>query len=173
MRREANLVLCGFMGTGKSALAHTLARLYRLEVVDTDDWVSEQAGMPVGEALQHLGEPRFRELERLAVRRAARLRGAVVATGGGVPLDPDNLAVLSARGVLFLLEATSETLYRRLQGDTSRPLLGEGSRGELEERLASRRQAYARIPEKVQVDGRSLEDLAREVYTRFLRLARA
>lgn len=173
MRREANLVLCGFMGTGKSALARTLGHLYRLETADTDQWVAEAAGMPTGEALRHLGEPRFRELERLAVQRAARLRGAVVATGGGVPLDPDNLAVLSSRGVLFLLEASADTLFRRLQGDASRPLLGEGSRAELEERLQSRQEAYARIPERVQVDGRSLEDLAREVYTRFLRLARA
>jgi shikimate kinase len=173
VRREANLVLCGFMGTGKSALAHTLSRLYRLEAVDTDEYIADQAGMPAGEALRHLGEPRFRELERLAVQRAARLRGAVVATGGGVPLDPDNLAVLSSRGVLFLLEASPDTLYRRLQGDTTRPMLGEGTRAELEARLASRKDAYGRIPERVQVDGRSLEDLAREVYTRFLRLARA
>lgn len=173
MRREANLVLCGFMGTGKSALARTLANLYRLEQIDTDDLVAEQAGMPVGEALRHLGEARFRELERLAVQRVGRMRGMVVATGGGVPLDPDNLAVLSARGVVFLLEAAPETLMRRLAGDTSRPLLGEGTRGELETRLAERRAAYARIGERVQVDGRSLEDLAREVYTRYLRLARA
>lgn len=173
MRRTANLVLCGFMGTGKSALARTLGHLYRLDAVDTDDYVAEQAGMPAGEALRQLGEPRFRELERLAVQRAARLRGVVVATGGGVPLDPDNLAVLASRGVLFLLEASTDTLFKRLQGDTSRPMLGEGTRAELEARLRSRRDAYARIAERVQVDGRSLEDLAREVYTRFLRLARA
>lgn len=163
-----NLVLCGFMGTGKSAVAAALARLYHLEVVDTDAAVEAASKATVAEIFRRHGEAEFRRREHAAVVAAAARRGVVIATGGGVPLDPANLEALRATGVLFLLEASPAALARRLAGDTTRPLLPNQTPAAIAAVLAARSAAYGAIAARVATEGRSIDEVAREVYSRFL-----
>lgn len=166
---RGNLVLLGFMGTGKTTLARTLQALYQVPWVDTDDLVLQATGRTPGDILRSEGEAAFRVYEREAVRRAAALDGTVVATGGGVPLDPENLEVLGERGVLVLLTVTPRTLARRMRLDPGdRPLLAERDLEGLEARMDSRREAYARVPRALATDGRDPESLARQLWMLWL-----
>ncbi len=134
-----NIVLTGFMGSGKSTVGRLLAERLGMRLVDTDEEVERMAGMSIPEIFERYGEKRFRELEHLAVRHISELEGAVIVTGGGVVLNPENLRLLRRRGVIFYLHAEPEVICRRLAGDTSRPLLRGGSLEERVRKLMSQR----------------------------------
>ncbi|MCL5982099.1 MAG: shikimate kinase [Firmicutes bacterium] len=119
-----NLVLIGMMGTGKTETGKLLASALRRRLVDTDELLCVRAGLTVTEIFHQHGETHFRRLEREVVQALARENGLVIATGGGVVLNPENVVLLRERGFLVWLQAEAEVLAERLQGDTSRPLLG-------------------------------------------------
>ncbi len=167
--RAKNLVLCGFMGVGKTSLGRRFAATYGLGFVDTDELVAARTGLLPAEWIRSRGEEVFRELEAEAVREAAGRRGVVIATGGGVPLREGNLAVLSATGVLVLLEARPGTLARRLAAGGDRPLLAAPDPEAITAQLAARAEAYSRIRERLSTDGRDPEDLVRELHRIWLR----
>src|SRR5215470_5572891 len=103
--RSRAIVLMGFMGTGKSEVGRRLAQRLGRAFVDTDQLVEERAGKRVAAIFADDGEPAFRGLERTAVADAAARAGAVIAVGGGAVLDPENVRVLRAAGVLVHLTA--------------------------------------------------------------------
>lgn len=138
------IYLTGFMGAGKSAVGKELARLLRRPFIDLDLSIENAAGSSVASLFARRGEKAFRELERKALRRAAKRPGVVVALGGGALLDPRNRAVVK-KGLLVNLSCSRAELVRRLRpGRSARPLLAGGA---LETRvgklLIERRDAYA------------------------------
>lgn len=139
-----NLVLCGFMGTGKTAVGRELARLLGRPFVDLDEVIEAAAGCTVAEIFGREGEEGFRRRERAAVADLAATAGLVVATGGGVLMDPENRRALAAGGRLVLLTATPAALAARLQGDAARPLLQGAAdpSARIAELLAARAEAY-------------------------------
>lgn len=161
------------MGVGKTAVAQAVSRIFQMPWVDTDQWIQQHTGCSPAEILRGPGETSLRSAERRAVEAVSRMQGTVIATGGGVPLDPENLALLSRTGVLILLDACPAQLVKRLRAsDEERPLLPEIQEQVILERLQARSVAYARIPLRVQTDHRQIEDVAREVYQLFVRHAR-
>jgi len=139
-----NLVLCGFMGTGKTAVGRELARVLGRPLVDLDQVIEQDAGCAVAEVFAREGEDGFRRRERAAVAGLAGRSGLIVATGGGVLLDPENRRLLASGGRLILLTATAEALARRLAGDASRPLLAgaDDPAARIAELLEARAEAY-------------------------------
>ena len=99
-----NLVLCGFMGCGKT----TVGRLLRF--VDADALIEEEAGMAVEDIFKRFGEEDFRLRERQACSRLAEKENLVIATGGGALTFPENTAVLRRSGVIILLDVSPETV---------------------------------------------------------------
>lgn len=118
-----NLVLIGYMGTGKTTVGRKLAKKLGLKFIDTDHEIERVTGMPVNDIFKKLGEVRFRSEEKAAVRRVSREHGQVIATGGGVVLDPENMELLKETGVVVRLLATPETIYDRVKRKKTRPLL--------------------------------------------------
>ena len=119
-----NIVLIGFMGTGKSAVGKRLAAELGWTFCDTDKMVESRAGVTVGELFEKKGEPAFRALEREVVRELSEKEGFVISTGGGVPLEPENVQDLSAKGELICLTASPETILKRVERKIgARPLL--------------------------------------------------
>ena len=166
------VVLCGFMGTGKSATGRALAALLSVPFVDTDQMIEQARGNTVAEIFAADGEPRFRELEADVVNRIAadaKLRtGAVIATGGGTVLRDDVHATLSSLGTLVVLEATIESIAERAGAAHHRPLLPRTSSGEVDfdatrELFARRAASYDRIPWHVDTSGRTPEEIAFEI----------
>jgi len=119
-RRMANLVITGFSGTGKSAVAGEVARRLGWEAVDTDEEVAGRAGKPIAEIFRDDGEARFREMEREEVARACRRSRAVIAVGGGAIVDRQNYDMLARSGLIVCLEARPETIYGRLYSEAAR-----------------------------------------------------
>jgi shikimate kinase len=139
-----NLVLVGFMGSGKSSLGRMAARRLHRPFVDTDAWVESRSGQSVADIFRRQGEAAFRRLEAEAVAAAAARRRLVVATGGGALRDPLNLRRLRQGGVLVALQAEPEVLLARagrLPG--VRPLLDvPDPLGRVRELLAERAELY-------------------------------
>ena len=140
-----NVVLTGFMGTGKTAVGEILAHLLGRPFVDLDQVIVEAAGLTVPEIFAREGEDGFRRREREAAARVAARHGLVIATGGGTLLDPANRAALVAGGDLVLLATDPAELATRLGDTAERPLLvGHDDRpARIASLLAARATAYA------------------------------
>lgn len=120
---EPNVVLVGFMGTGKSAVGRALARRLRRPFVDTDVWVTGEASMPIPSLFAEFGEQAFRDLETQAARRVSEPAGLVVSTGGGILGRDENAALLRSGGILICLSAKPEVILRRTAPWENRPML--------------------------------------------------
>ena len=123
---KKNIVLIGFMGTGKTAVGKRLAALLDKDFYDSDDEVEKVTGMTITQLFNKYGEVRFRSEENLAVNRLAKNENCVIATGGGVVLDKTNMEVLSVNGVIICLSAKPEVIYERVKKRNNRPLLKKG-----------------------------------------------
>jgi len=117
------VVLCGFMGTGKTAVGRELARLLGVEFIDTDAVIEAREGMTIAAIFDKRGESHFRALERDVCHALAPEGGAVIATGGGMPMDRANLVHLQTLGTTVLLEASIDAIVERTGGGGDRPLL--------------------------------------------------
>jgi shikimate kinase len=106
----ANLVLTGFMGTGKSTVARIVAARTGLTLVDTDQAIEAAAGKPIPALFAEMGEAGFRRLEAEVIARVAAGERQVIATGGGVVVRPENLAELRKKGLIVALTAPSDLL---------------------------------------------------------------
>jgi len=119
-----NVVLIGFMGTGKTALGRALASRLGRPFVDTDVLIEERAGRPIPRIFAEDGEAAFRRLEAEVVAAVGNAQGSVIATGGGVVLNPENMAHLRRGGVIVALRAAPAAILARVGRGTGRPLLG-------------------------------------------------
>ena len=159
------IVLTGFMGTGKTEVGRRLARALGRPFVDTDDLVAAAAGRPVPEIFATDGEPRFRALERSAVEQACGVPEAVIATGGGTVLDPENRRRLAAAGPIVCLSARPEDILRRVRDAASRPLLA-GARdrlGHIRTLLDERGPTYALATHTIDTTGLTLDQVVERV----------
>ena len=120
-----NLVLIGMPGSGKTKMGRILAERCGRPLVDTDQMVVEKAGKSIPEIFGAQGEPAFRDLEAAAVREAAALNGAVIATGGGVILREENMAALRETGLVFFRDRSPAAIVG--EDLTGRPLIGSDS----------------------------------------------
>ena len=125
-----------------------------MPMIDTDDIIVEDSGMDIPDIFARYGEAHFRDLERAAVCKAARLEGHVISTGGGVVLRASNLERLKHNGVVFCLTATPEEIWRRVGSETHRPLLRDPNPLEkIEQMLTERRPFYARADYEIPTTG--------------------
>ncbi len=160
-----NIVLVGFMGTGKSVVGRALARRLKRPFVDLDRLIEKGAGRSVAKIFADSGEAGFRELEQEVVRAVAPKLDQVIAAGGGVLLNEENVRLLKASGILVCLTARPEVILKRtLKMLPSRPLLnGPNPLEKLEELLTLRAPSYAQAHVTIDTSDRSVEEVAEEV----------
>ncbi|MDH3294153.1 MAG: shikimate kinase [Acidimicrobiia bacterium] len=160
--RAGNIILTGFMGTGKSTVGRLLARQLRLEFVDTDAEIESRHG-PIPAIFADHGERRFREIERRLAAELGQRSGLVIATGGAMMLDPANIASLGGKGRIFCLVAAPEEILARVHADQSpieRPLLAvDDPRTRIEELLAERSAGYLQFSQ-IPTSKRSPDEVA-------------
>jgi shikimate kinase len=165
-----NLVLIGYRGTGKSAIARKLGSILDRQVVSLDQEIVQHAGMPIPDIVAAHGWSHFRDLEENVCREFGARDGMVVDCGGGVVEREANFASLRAGGKVFWLRATPTTIVARIGGDNARPSL-TGTKSfteEVEEVLGRRTPLYERLAHTViDTDGRTLDDLASTIAHRF------
>lgn len=145
-----NIVLIGFMGSGKSAVGRRLARKLHKKFVDTDLEIEKQAGMPIPKIFACYGEVYFRDLESRVIDQVVQQDNQVIATGGGAVMRPDNARALQAAGTVVWLRVGAETAYRRVGRKGDRPLLaGEDPQERIGDLLAQRESLYRELADVV------------------------
>jgi 3-dehydroquinate synthase len=160
-----NVVLTGFMGTGKTTVGRLLADDLGFEFVDTDQLIEQRHG-PIPDVFARRGEEGFRDIERSIAAELATKTGLVISTGGRMMLDPANVRALSANGRVFCLVATPEEVFERVTNDPSRverPLLQvPDPRQRIVELMSERDRQYRRFPQLV-TDAMTPQDVARDL----------
>lgn len=167
-RQIRNVALAGFMGVGKSSVGRLVAAELQFEFVDTDEVIECRTGVKVSEIFAQHGEAAFRKFEGELVAEMAAWSGKVISTGGGLIVNPDNLASLKAHSLVVCLWATPETIYQRTKHQTHRPLLqADDPLAKIRELLATREAAYKRADVLVSTEQRSIKEIAAHVLHNF------
>ncbi len=121
---KSNIVLIGFMGTGKTTIGRLLAKKLGRKFIETDSVIERLAGKSIPQIFQSDGEIAFRELEIEAIKENARSKRAVIAGGGGIVLNKINVDRLKENGKVVYLTATPREIIKRVaSGAGQRPLL--------------------------------------------------
>ncbi len=167
MEEKKNIILCGFMATGKSSVGQRLAAILGRDFVDLDSWIESEAGMPIHRIFSTLGEPAFRALEVRMVERVAEKTGCVVAAGGGAIVNPKNLEALKRNGIVITLTADPQIILSRVGTGDDRPLLrGEGKAEQIRLLMAQREEAYAKADIVVDTSSMDVDEVARHILNR-------
>lgn len=138
-----NVVLIGFMGTGKTAVGEKVATSLGFRFADTDALIEAKAGMTIPEIFSKQGEAAFRKLETEVLRQLCGEQHLVISTGGGIVTVPENIPLLHKLGFVVLLSAGEEIIFRRISANQNRPLLQtKNPRETIRKLLAARRDFY-------------------------------
>ena len=141
---QNNIVLCGFMGCGKTTVGKLLAQNLGYTFVDTDAFIEQKENMSVSDIFAKKGEPYFRKVEAEAAKTLGSEQGLIIATGGGMMLSGENAANLNKTGLSFWVKISVETVLERLKNDTTRPLLQKGNKRQaVAELMQEREPLYA------------------------------
>ncbi len=161
-----NIVLIGFMGSGKTSVGLRLSYRLRMPVEDTDKMIETREGRAISDIFARDGEEAFRNmetalLEDISIRNYRR----IVSVGGGTPVREENRMLLKKCGTVVYLRAKAETIYERLKNDTTRPLLQcENPLERITELLAARKEAYESCADIiVDVDALQMEDILEQI----------
>jgi len=137
-----NIVLCGFMGSGKSVTGKALAKQLSKDFIDMDAFIEKEQNMTVSEIFETKGEEHFRKLETEAAIFLGSLDNKVISCGGGTVINPENVTALKQNGNIFYLSVTPETVIKRLENANDRPLLAKDKENKIKTLLQSRLPIY-------------------------------
>jgi len=164
VKANRNIVLVGFMGTGKTSVGQRLAEHLEMSFVDMDCLIEEREGKSIPRIFDEDGEPHFRALERTLAQELAAGERLVIGAGGGIVLDPDNIRDFSRSGLVVCLLAEPEVILARVATDTNRPLLAvDDKMQKILALLEQRRPLYEAIPHRVETGGLNVEEVAERV----------
>jgi shikimate kinase len=167
-RHIANIALIGFMGTGKSSVGHLVAEQLHFDYLDTDDIIQARTRRTIAEIFATDGEPAFRRLESELVGELAVRARTVIATGGGLPVNPANLAGLKRHALVVCLWASPEKIWERVKSQTHRPLLHDPDpQKKIRELLAAREPFYKQADVLLNTELRSVREVAQQVVHQF------
>lgn len=167
-RNIVNLALIGFMGTGKSSVGRLVADQLRFDFLDTDELIETRAGQSITEIFAQNGEPAFRELEHQLVTELATRTRTVIATGGGLPMNPANLDLLKQHALVICLWASPDKVFERVHNQTHRPLLHQPDpRTKIRALLTAREPIYRQADVLVNSEFRSIREVAQQVVSQF------
>lgn len=161
-----NIVLIGFMGSGKTSVGTKLARVLDYKFLDTDAYIEEEHGKTIATIFASEGEASFRALETNVLSKLKHhLHGYVISTGGGMPMKEENIQLLREMGHIVFLKTSKEVIYERLKDDKNRPLLqGDNPMQKIEDLINYRTPIYEAAADHVIVtDGESFYQIIKEI----------
>jgi shikimate kinase len=159
-----NIVLVGFMGTGKTVVAKGLAKRLKMKFVDLDDLIEEREGKKISQIFAENGEPYFRQVEKEIAREVSQQKNRVIACGGGVVLDKENVENLKRNGIMICLSARPGVVLERTKGYLHRPLLNtEDPKAKIEELLKFRAPFYSLADYTIDTSELTIEEVVGRV----------
>ncbi len=162
----SNIVLTGFMASGKSAVGRRLAERLEREFIDLDELIVSRIGLSIPEIFLQQGETAFRSIESDLCRELSQRDGLVISTGGGTFVSPANRALFQSNSLIVRLHCSVEETLRRLdvEGAPGRPLLNVSDRlAEINRLLAARESAYAAIPWQIDTTAHGVEEIVEQM----------
>lgn len=161
-----NIILTGFMGTGKTSAGRLLAARLDYRFQDVDALIVEQEGRSINEIFANDGEAYFRRVETEVITTALQGNRLVISTGGGAVISEHNRRLMREAGLVVNLTASPAAVLERLAGDDERPLLrDEKGLEKVQAMLAEREPFYADADIRIDTTGKNVEDVVREILT--------
>ncbi|NWF51804.1 MAG: shikimate kinase [Nitrospirae bacterium] len=159
-----NIILTGFMGTGKTVVGKILSKLLRIELIDVDTEIERSEKMTISEIFRRFGESRFREIETEMIKKLSLKNNVIISTGGGAVLKKENMDILKKSGIIVCLLATPETILKRTSYTTNRPLLQvEDPLRRIKELLDYRKPFYEKADVMIDTEGKNPSQIAQEI----------
>jgi shikimate kinase len=159
-----NIILAGFMGTGKTAVGRKLSRLLNMKLIDVDTEIENAQKMTINEIFRNFGEQKFRDIETGMIKKLSVRKNVIISTGGGAVLRQENIDTLRENGVIVCLMATPETILKRTSHNSNRPLLRvEDPFGKIKELLNFRRPFYEKADIMIDTEGKTPIQIAQEI----------
>jgi shikimate kinase len=159
-----NIILTGFMGTGKTEVGKELSRLLNMKLIDVDTEIEKSKNMTINEIFKQFGESRFREIETEMIRKLSEDKNCIISTGGGAVLKQENMDALRENGIVINLMATPETILKRTSNSDDRPLLQvENPLDRIKELLNFRRPFYKKADLMIDTEGKTPLQIAEEI----------
>lgn len=157
-----NVILVGYMGTGKTSVGRKIADSLGFKFVDTDELIVSMAGKSIPAIFEESGEPAFRDLETKALRSAAAGADQVISTGGGIVLRDENRKIINQSGYCIWLRASADAIFQRVSTNNNRPLLKtENPRETIDSMLREREPSYRAVADlEIKTDGLSIDEVA-------------
>ena len=157
---KKNIIITGFMGTGKTVVAIKLASKLGMKFIDMDQLIEERQEMSIADIFVRYGEKYFREQENKLVQELSQKENMVIATGGGTFLNLDNSKILNQEGQIICLHADSQTIYNRLKENNNRPLVkGKNVLNKINYLLEKRKQIYDNFEDKVDTTDLTIQEV--------------
>lgn len=165
---DYNIVLIGFMGSGKSTISRALSKVFAMEVIEMDQVIAEREGMSISEIFEVHGEEYFRNLETELLRELQNRKGVVISCGGGVPMRDENVVEMKKNGKVVLLTASAETILDRVKNNHDRPLLENNKTVTfISDLMTKRRDKYEAAADIIiQTDDKSAFEICEEIIRR-------
>ena len=162
---DFNIMLIGFMGTGKSTIAEKLKQQLKVEQIEMDALIAEEAGMSIPDIFEKFGEAHFRDLETRMLEKFKEKRPVVVSCGGGVVLRDENIEIMKGQGKIVLLTATPQTIYERVKNNNDRPVLNGNMNVEYIGNLLEKRKARYEMAADIVIatDGKNVDEICKEI----------
>lgn len=160
-----NIVLIGFMGTGKTTVSEQLSKMYGLEIIDMDQTIVERESMSISELFRIHGEEYFRTLETRLLVELQSKENVIISCGGGVAMRERNVLEMKKNGKVVLLTATPETILERVKDNEDRPLLENRKSVEgISELMEIRRSKYEAAADIIiETDCKTVEEICKEI----------
>ncbi len=159
-----NIILAGFMGTGKSVVGRLLAERLGRRFIDLDKEIEKKEKKPISQIFSEMGEPYFRKIEKEAVKGVSQLKDCIIAVGGGAIVDSENLEALKKNGIVICLLASIDAILERTKGTRKRPLLNvEDPKERIETLLEYRAPYYAKADCQIDTTNLSIEEVVARV----------
>src|SRR3989338_6732095 len=157
---DKNIVLVGFMGSGKTTVSKELGKMLGRDVISTDAMIEKQEKAKIAEVFLEKGEPHFRQLERDIIIKISKKTKVIIDCGGGIILNPKNIEDLKKNGVVIFLSAPAEFLYEQIKDQTNRPLLNvENPLNRIKELLNQRMPLYKQAQYTIRSDRESIKEI--------------
>ena len=162
-----NIILVGFMGTGKTTVGKQLAAQLGLPLLDMDHLIESAEEKSIPQIFADHGEAYFRDLERALVKQLAPTNGNIISTGGGIVLNPDNLVDFAQHGLVVCLTASPQTILQRVRDDQNRPLLVGEKEKQIQTLLTQRQSLYDTIPFQIKTDDLSPQEIVDSILSEY------
>lgn len=156
MTNDKSIVLCGFMGCGKSTVGKLLAKTKSYNVVDLDDYIEKEQNMSISKIFELYGEQYFRDLEHNAIKKLSAEKNIVISAGGGTLVFERNVEVCRQNSIVIYLQVSLKSIKKRLKNDTKRPLLQKPNKDEIMQEMYNARNPLYEKASQFVVDGNKL-----------------